>query len=154
MKHRNRSTVFSLSFFVKHCCTKAKKSNPSLLEHRTPAIQNSPKYRFITSKSHKILTNLLPWHLLYSIQVWISVLAISNTQKQPKTSLISSAYSEQDGLYFVSRRKSRRTNSAVCAAGFDGSLWGNKHGDPQFFFSGNYWEQSNKEHIWRRKKVW
>ena len=45
---------------------------------------------------------------MYSFQVWISVLAISNTEKQPKTSLISSAYFEHDGLYFVSRPSPRR----------------------------------------------
>ena len=40
---------------------------------------------------------------MYSFQVWISVLAISNTWKLPKTSSISIAYFENDERYFVSR---------------------------------------------------
>ena len=46
---------------------------------------------------------------MYSFQVRISVLAISNTLKQPKTSLISSRYFEHDGLYCISPQ-SPRTN--------------------------------------------
>ena len=49
--------------------------------------------------------------------------------------MISSAYFEHDGRYFVSRPSPRRDPDCdlKTMSTFHSSLWGNKHGDPRFF---------------------
>ena len=140
IKNRNQQSFLQVSLSSLYW-EKAKKIEPYFtVINRTPGLQNSLKLKV---HNFNISSNLdLPHSLLFvhSFQVWISVLAISNTHKNNRKQAWSRVHASNTMgtilcLVPVPTVQILHPDSDIKSLStFHGSLWGNKHGDPRFFF--------------------
>ena len=117
-------------------CAEAKKSNPSSLENRTPALQNSPKTKIHNSK---ISPNLdLPHSLAFAVLFPSMNFCVGDIKhmKTTENKLDLECAFRTSWLLFCtsSRSPPRKSLDLKTMSTFRGSLWGNKHCDPRFFF--------------------